>query len=340
MATTPHPQDSAWKDIIRDYLPDFLTWYFPSVAAALDLSARPVFRDKELNRISRGNRLPGRVADLLIELPPSGAATSRAIHPPPTLILCHVEIQGSPESTFAERLFQYAYRIYDRFGHFPVTLVVLADSNTRFRPAEFTRDLLGATLRLEFHTAKLIDYRERVRVPGEDENIFATVTRIHLAVQQEKLQRKWTDDRSRYELKRRLMREVVEERADRPEEQKKLLGLLAFLDWLVALPKELDQLFFDETETARGAQTMPYVTSWERMGIEKGLEQGIEQGLARGELRDKHAVLKRLLDRKFGLEPEDAELIEGVTDPNRLDAALDAIIDATQREEVLGLLKD
>jgi predicted transposase/invertase (TIGR01784 family) len=337
MATTAHQQDSAWKDIIRDYLPDFLTWYFPAVAAAVDLSARPVFRDKELNRISRGNRLPGRVADLLVELPPAGGAD---LHPPPTLILCHVEIQGSPESTFAERLFQYSYRIYDRFGHFPVTLVVLADSNTRFRPTEFTRDLLGATLRLEFHTAKLIDYRERVRVPGEDENIFATVTRIHLAVQQEKLQRKWSDDRSRYELKRRLMREVVEERADRLEEQKKLLGLLAFLDWLVALPKELDQLFFDETETARGAQTMPYVTSWERMGIEKGIEQGFVQGRQAGELRERHAVLKRLLDRKFGLEPGDTELIEGVTDPDRLDAALDAILDATEREEVLGLLRN
>ena len=81
---------------------------------------------------------------------------------------------------------------------------------------------------------------------------------------------------------------------------------------------------------------MPYVTSWERMGIEKGLEKGIEQG----ELRERHAVLKRLLDRKFGLEPGDAELIEGVTDPDRLDAALDAIIDATEREEVLGLLRN
>ncbi len=328
MTTTGHPQDSAWKDIIRDYLPDFLAYYLPTVAAALDLSARPVFRDKELNRISRGNQLPGRVADLLVELPPSGAVMSHAAHPPPNLILCHVEIQGSPESTFAERLFQYSYRIYDRFGHFPVTLVVLADSNTRFRPTEFTRDLLGATLRLEFHTAKLIDYSEQVRLREKNENIFATVTRIHLAVQRKKRQRKWPDDRSRYELKRRLMQEVVVERADRPEEQRKLLGLLAFLDWLVALPKELEQLFFDETETARGAQTMPYVTSWERMGIEKG------------ELRDKHAVLKRLLDRKFGLETGDAELIESVTDPDRLDAALDAIIDAAWREEVLGLLRN
>ena len=72
---------------------------------------------------------------------------------------------------------------------------------------------------------------------------------------------------------------------------------------------------------------MPYVTCWERMGIEKGLQLG--------ELRDKHTVLKRLFDRKFGLRPEDAGLIDGTDDPDRLDAALDAIIGASERGEVL-----
>ncbi|MDA3948624.1 MAG: hypothetical protein PF508_05295 [Spirochaeta sp.] len=88
---------------------------------------------------------------------------------------------------------------------------------------------------------------------------------------------------------------------------------------------------------------MPYVTSWERIGIEKGLERGREQGLEQGreqgmqlgELREKHAVLKRQFDRKFGLLPEDAELIDATDAPERLDAALDAIIDASERDEVL-----
>ncbi|MDA3948625.1 MAG: hypothetical protein PF508_05300 [Spirochaeta sp.] len=81
---------------------------------------------------------------------------------------------------------------------------------------------------------------------------------------------------------------------------------------------------------------MPYVTSWERIGIEKGLEQGMQLG----ELRNKHAVLKRLFDRKFGLQAEDAALIDNTDSPERLDAALDAIIDATERGEVLRPLRD
>ena len=86
------------------------------------------------------------------------------------------------------------------------------------------------------------------------------------------------------------MREVVQTRPPQPDEEQRILRLLAFLDWLVALPTELERLFFEETESARGADVMPYVTSWERIGIEKG------------ELREKHTVLKRLFDRKFGLQ--------------------------------------
>ncbi len=55
-------QDTAWKDIIREFLPDFLQYYFPAVAHKLDLSVPPVFRDKELSRIARGNRISGIIA--------------------------------------------------------------------------------------------------------------------------------------------------------------------------------------------------------------------------------------------------------------------------------------
>ncbi|MDA3948629.1 MAG: hypothetical protein PF508_05320, partial [Spirochaeta sp.] len=127
----------------------------------------------------------------------------------PVLVLCHVEVQGTPETDFADRLFQYAYRIYDRFGRFPVTLVVLTDSDSRFYPVAFARDLLGASLRLEFHVAKLLDYKKRVRPRRTDENVFAAVTRLHLAVQAERPRRRYRDDAFRFELKHRLMREVV-----------------------------------------------------------------------------------------------------------------------------------
>ena len=71
---------------------------------------------------------------------------------------------------------------------------------------------------------------------------------------------------------------------------------------------------------------MPYVTSVERIGIEKGLQQGLQQGEA--------LFLRRLLVRRFGTLPLWAE--------NRLsEAALvelevwgDAVLDAKSLEDV------
>jgi flagellar biosynthesis/type III secretory pathway protein FliH len=41
---------------------------------------------------------------------------------------------------------------------------------------------------------------------------------------------------------------------------------------------------------------MPYITSVERIGIEKGIQQGMQQGVQQGEA----AMLERLLTRRFG----------------------------------------
>ena len=45
---------------------------------------------------------------------------------------------------------------------------------------------------------------------------------------------------------------------------------------------------------------MPYVTSVERIGIQKGLQQGLEQGRQEGRKEGEAAMLLRLLALKFG----------------------------------------
>ena len=54
---------------------------------------------------------------------------------------------------------------------------------------------------------------------------------------------------------------------------------------------------------------------------------------------DKQQVLVRLLKRKFSLSPEEEQEILAVHDPDLLDNALDEIITAENKEEVLGLMQ-
>ena len=56
---------------------------------------------------------------------------------------------------------------------------------------------------------------------------------------------------------------------------------------------------------------MPYITSIERMGIEKGIQQGLQQGRQEGRQegiqQGETALLKRQLTRRFGPLPAWAE---------------------------------
>ena len=62
-----------------------------------------------------------------------------------------------------------------------------------------------------------------------------------------------------------------------------ILQLYRFIDWVLTLPAELEQRFLTEIQDREEERKMPYVTSAERIGIEKGIQQGIQQGTRQGE---------------------------------------------------------
>ena len=63
-----------------------------------------------------------------------------------------------------------------------------------------------------------------------------------------------------------------------------------------------------------------------------------EAKVREGKLKDKQEIVKRLLHRKFGLSDDEAGRIDRIEDLDALDAALDEIIDATDKGQVLEKL--
>jgi hypothetical protein len=51
--------------------------------------------------------------------------------------------------------------------------------------------------------------------------------------------------------------------------RQEILELFRFIDWLLVLPPGLDPVFWAELSEFEEEQRMPYVTSVERIGIEK-----------------------------------------------------------------------
>jgi hypothetical protein len=80
---------------------------------------------------------------------------------------------------------------------------------------------------------------------------------------------------------------------------------------------------------------MAYVTSWERIAK----KEGELKGKLEGKLEDKHEVLARQLDKKFRLTSADRKRIDQCSNTEKLDRALDAVLFAVDRQEVLRELE-
>ncbi len=69
-------------------------------------------------------------------------------------------------------------------------------------------------------------------------------------------------------------------------------------------------------------------------------EQWMEQGQRTGRIEGKKATLIRQLDRKFGLNAKERDVVSGVSDPEVLDAAVDALIDNADKDAILALMRE
>ena len=105
---------------------------------------------------------------------------------------------------------------------------------------------------------------------------------------------------------------------ERGHGRERVLSLLRFIDWLLALPKEQEIAVRQEIRNWEEEQEMPYVTSFERLSRAEGLEEGLE----RGRMEEKRAVVRRLVDARFGTTPEALSARIEVADGATLDDLL------------------
>ncbi len=188
-------------------------------------------------------------------------------------VLVHVEIQNQPEAIFAERMYTYNYRLFDHYHCEIASFAVLGDERPTWRPQRYERSLWGCRTQFDFPIAKLTDYREHLDILESTSNPFAVVVMAHL-----KAKETHGDQEQRLKWKLALVRQLYE----RGYTKKEILRLFTFIDWLLRLPEAAEQLFWEEVQSYEEEEKMTYVTSVERIGIEKGIEQGIQIGFQKG----------------------------------------------------------
>lgn len=308
--TSMSEQDSPWKEALERYLPSFLALYFPTVHPAIDWTRQYEWLNTELRQVVRDAEMGKRLADVLVKVWTKDGQES--------WLLIHIEVQGWPEQDFAQRLFVYHYRIFDRYNRQVVTLAVLADERPNWRPDRFAYDIWGCRLDFQFPVVKLLDFAGREAVLEASDNPFAIVTRAHLATMQTR-----NDPPSRHQRKVRMIRELYERGMSRDD----VLQLFRIIDWMMDLPKALEQLFKQEAEQIEQEIHMAYVTSVERLAK--------EEGLIEGQIKERAAILIRALERRLKTTvPENlASRIRGTTDLALIEQWLDLAYAASSLEE-------
>ena len=325
--------DSPWKEALAQYLPDAFALFFPDVYAQIDWGRGYALLDKELQQVSRDADLGRRLADTLVQVWRRDGSDA--------WVLIHIEVQGQPERDFARRMFVYYYRIFDRYQRPIMSVAILGDEQPDWRPAHFTQELWGCVEELRYPVVKLLDWRERDEELAASANPFAVVVRAYLAAQAT-----YGALEARGRAKLGLIRGLYE----RGYAREQILKLFRLIDWMLALPQELDDVLWREIARIEEERRMPYITSVERIGLRegelRGLQRGEQIGLQRGEQiglqrgeqiglqEGQRAMLRRLVQARFGTVPEALGRQIDAADQVRLEQLADRIGAAASLDEL------
>lgn len=313
-------QDSPWKDLLGNYFKLFIAYFFPPIYADIDWERGYEQLDSELANLKKGNLTGRQLADKLIKVYLKDGKE--------LWMLIHVEIQSSQQTTFARRMYVYNYMISHKYKHKVVSLALLTDGNAKFRPNKYEEEQWGCRLSFEFPLMKLLDYRGKEAELERESNPFALVVLAHLKHLEFKPK---TAGQARLGWKLELMRLLARKGYSEEQEAK----LFDFIDWVIALSKDLTVEFEAQLTADKEIQKMAYVPSYAWVIEERGIEKGIEQGIEKGQLE----VALRLLNRKLGqsLPSEVEDQIKRLSRDNLL-ALTDALLDFNILEDLISWL--
>jgi hypothetical protein len=282
--------DTPWKGMLERYFEQFMIFFFPRAHSGIDWSKGYELLDKELQQVVRDAGMGRRFVDKLVKVWQKDGEEA--------WLLIHVEVQGQAEADFAERMYVYNYRLFDRYRRTVVSLAVLADEDTEWRPGSYRRSLWGCAVSIEFPAVKLLDYGRELERLRESRNPFAVITMAHLRSMASR-----RDPRARLRWKIELVRMLYSRGFPRED----VLELLRFIDWLLVLAPELEREFEEDLAKSEGQRNMEYITTWERRGERRGIEKGRKEGKIKGRLEGKLEAVREniveLLKVRFGSVP-------------------------------------
>jgi predicted transposase YdaD len=304
--------DQLFKELLSTFFVEFLDLFLPQVACQIERDSVRFLPQEYFADLTTGEK---KIIDLLAEVKILGQDA---------VILIHLEAQSSSETDFAQRMFFYFARLYQKYGHRIYPIVVFSfDKPLREEP--FTHCVEFADLKvLEFNFAPIQLNRLHWRDYLSQPNPVAAALMAKMLIA--------PGDRPR--VKAECLRLLTTLRLD-PARVQLISG---FVDTYLQLNVQEEGMFQAEIgklEKSEQVGVMQIVTSWMEQGIEQGIERGIERGIEQGE----RSLILRLLTRRIGeVSPDLRSQIQSLS-LKQLEALGEALLDFSQPGDLVNWLR-
>jgi predicted transposase/invertase (TIGR01784 family) len=257
----PATPDQVWKLLITKFFKEFLEVFKPDLLRDI-IPEKTEFLEKELISLT-GRRKEG-IVDILAKVYLKNGKDE--------YVLFHTEVQGRKEKDFAERMYAYYIRIWDKYRKPVASIAVLTEKNT-FSKSQ-NKFVIKSYKTSQIFKYTLIDVTKFSYNYGiKSKNPVRIVVCLLSSGSKEP---KW---------KKKAV--IIKRLTDLGLDLDKINILLAFVDRLKPMNTE-ELKKFDEFVVKNYKEEAPMIlTSWEEKGIKKGLQRGRREGKLEGKREGK-----------------------------------------------------
>ena len=298
--------DILWKGMMEEVFEDIMRFIFPEADRELDLNRGFEFLDKELGEMYPEPEKPTqtREVDKLVKVYQKDGEER--------WMLVHLEVQGWNDPLFSKRMFQYYYRILDRFDRPVTAIAIFTDRAGRNMPGRFEDRCLGTRLTYEYNTLFTLDYTH-AQLEASD-NPFAIVL---LVVKMAELKNIRSNDEFDALLLEQKTLIAILLHQKKKFSQDKIDAIEIFLNnYIIFRKPETNLIFMDRLNQITGkrntmgiAEQLAEIKAKEALevGLQKGMMEGLQKGLERGRAEEREntstAFVQNLLaNTEFSIE--------------------------------------
>jgi len=281
--------DILWKGMLEEVFEDLMRFIFPDIDKELDLKRGVTFLDKELGKLFPEPDKPAQIreVDKLVKVYRMDGTEK--------WILLHLEIQGWNDPKFARRMFQYYYRILDRYGRPVTALVIFTGRDRKYMPDRFEEEFLGTKIIYQYNTLCAFDYTDEELIASDNPFASAILVTKLIAI------RAISDDRvfDLVLLKQKVL--LTKLLFAKSYSEHKINAIMAFLNnYVVFKNPETYRIFKERVDKITGKKnTMGILEQIAEIKAAEALEKGRAEG---EELANRRFVEYLLTNTDFSLD--------------------------------------